>query len=215
MTSPEVMVSPGLGHDFGRCHAPPSRQEEVVIRMLMAASPLRWCRPCRGRTLPLREKWLYVVYRGRMITLHFRPWAGICWRAIRKPGDPRRGFLAWEVQRGRPEMKKKDMPKSVAEGRHLAAMETDRFADMMPIVEHLAVTKYEDGDPRETGIIILKTNGVAYQAIIKDNDTGLCFTASGKSLDEAFETAALYLGTDSAPWEVDRYAKKGGQKKKK
>lgn len=112
-------------------------------------------------------------------------------------------------------MKKKDMPKAAIEGRHLAAMETDLFRDMLPLVEHLAVVKYEDGDPRETGIIILRTNGAVFQAIVKDTDSGLCFTASGKTLDEAIETAALYLGTDSAPWEVDRYAKRQGAKKKK
>ena len=185
------------------------------MRMFLAPWPLRWRAPCRGSTLPAREKWLYVVCGGKMFTLQYLPFKGIAWRAVRDPGDPRRALLPHELQFPRCEMKKKDLPKSSAEGRHLAAMESDRFSDMLSLIEHLAVTKYEDGDPRETGVIILRTNGVAYQAIVKDNDTGLCFTSSGKTLDEALETAALYLGTDSAPWEVDRYAKRGSPKKKK
>lgn len=182
--------------------------------MFVAPWPVRWHPPSPGHTLPKSEKWIYVIVGGRMVSLQYLPWRGIAWRATRKPGDPRRGLLPWEVQRGRPEMKKKQIVAHMPDATHLAAMESEMFREMMSIVEHLAVTRYEDGEPRKPGIIILCTRGSAYQAIVKDNDTDLCFTAAGKTLDEALETAALYLGTESAPWEVDQYAKRQRGKKK-
>lgn len=185
------------------------------MRLLLTKWPLHLCPPSRGRLLPRGECWIYTRCKGSVVGLQYLPWKGICWRAVRvSKSHPFDGPLAGPPNR-RPEVKKKEMSKAAAEASHLAAMETERFADMLSLVEHLATVKYEDGDPRQPGFIILRTNGSAYQAVVKDPDTGMAFTAAGKTLDEALETAALYLGTDSAPWEPDAFLKRQVKKKGK
>lgn len=184
------------------------------MRVYRAAWPLRLGRRDRGNKFGKFEKWYAIVVKTMKVELQFLPWKGIAWRASRFKGHTTGEWTRPMFVRGRPEMKKKTVVAANPEGKHLAAVETERFSDMLPIVEHLAMTKYDDGDPRVPGIIILKTNGVAWQCIVKDNDSAMCFTATGKTLDEALETAALHLGCDAAPWEVDQYAKRQGRKKK-
>lgn len=93
----------------------------------------------------------------------------------------------------------------VKDSQHLAAMETTRFADVMSLVEHCALLKYEDGSPRQPGWITIKTNGSAWTIQVKDPDTACSFAAVADTLDKAVETAALLLSCDDAPWERDRF----------
>jgi len=110
----------------------------------------------------------------------------------------------WEY----PSMKKRGA-KGAGDGdaKHLAAVESSRFADLMSLVEHCAIRRYDDGDAREPGWITLKTSGAAWVVQVKDPDGCVSFSAVGDTLDKALETAALLLACDDAPWEEDRYLK--------
>lgn len=118
----------------------------------------------------------------------------------------------WEF----PSMKKRGA-KGAGEGdaKHLAAMETARFADMLSLVEHCAIRRYDDGESRETGWITIKTIGSAWCVQVKDPDGCVSFTSTAESLDKALETAALLLACDDAPWEEDRYLKQQKAQKRK
>lgn len=98
---------------------------------------------------------------------------------------------------------------------HLAAVESSMFANMMSIVEHCALLKYEDGTPREPGWVTIKTNGSAWTVQVKDPDTACTFAATADTIDKALETAALLLSCDDTPWERDRFLVEQQSKKAK
>lgn len=100
-------------------------------------------------------------------------------------------------------MKKKTSTAAAGDANHRVPIETETFVDLMPLVEHCALIKYDDGDPREPGWITIKTQGAAWCVQVKDPDAAVSFTAVGATLDKALETAALLLGCDEAPWEPD------------
>lgn len=100
-------------------------------------------------------------------------------------------------------MKKRAAKTEGADVRHVAALETNILRDLLPLVEHCAVKKYDDGDPREPGWIQVRTQGAAWSVTVKDPDTCTSFQAVADTLDKALETAALLLSCDDAPWERD------------
>lgn len=114
-----------------------------------------------------------------------------------------------------PKMKKRVAAKVMGDATHLAPMESNRFQDMMSLVEHMATRKYDDGDPRETGWITIKTQGAAWCVQVKDPDSCASFTAVGETLDKALETAALLLSCDEAPWEPDTFLTQAAARRKK
>lgn len=169
-----------------------------------------------SRWMP-RAKCEFWVYLGRYkFLLQSVPFKGICavlrmYRAefLVAGGEA----IRWEY----PSMKKR-VAKGALEGdaKHLAAVETTRFADLMSLVEHCAFRKYDDGDPREPGWFTIKTQGSAWVVQVKDPDAAVSFAAVAQTLDQALETAALMLACDEAPWEQDRFlAQQAAQKKKK
>lgn len=89
--------------------------------------------------------------------------------------------------------------------KHLAALESEVFRDLMPIVEHCALMQYDDGEQREPGWITIRTSGAGWQVVVKDPDSASSFISLAKTLDEALSTAALLLGCEEAPWEPDAY----------
>lgn len=93
-------------------------------------------------------------------------------------------------------------------------IETEKFKDLMPLVEHCAIRQYEDGTPRETGWITIKTAGAAWVCQVKEPDGGCSFSAVGETIDKAIETAALLLACEEAPWEPDQWLMRNGKKKK-
>jgi len=98
---------------------------------------------------------------------------------------------------------------------HTAAMETETFRDLMPLVEHCALVRYDDGDQRVPGWITIKVQGAAWVVQVKDPDAGVSFAAVAETLDKALETAALLLACDEAPWEDDRWLKQQKAAKRK
>jgi len=160
-------------------------------------------RPCRY--LP-KGKGEFRVYLGHFcFLLRYTYGRGIHLAArVRRTQCPytEPSAMRWE----KPSMKKRVAKGALAgDAKHLAPIETNRFSDLMPLVEHCAFRKYDDGDPREPGWITIKTQGAAWCVQVKDPDGCVSFTAVGQSLDQALDTAALLLACDEAPWEPDSF----------
>jgi hypothetical protein len=103
----------------------------------------------------------------------------------------------------------------VTGGKHLAAVESEVFRDLMPLVEHCSHREYDDGSAREVGWITIKTTGAAWVVQVKDPDSASSFSAVGDTLDKALQTAALLLSCDEAPWEPDTWLAQARAKKLK
>lgn len=112
-------------------------------------------------------------------------------------------------------MKKKVAVGGAGEEKHLAAVETEYFKPFMSIVEHCAIRKYDDGDPRTPGYITIGTSGSSWTVTVKDPDSASSFRVVAQSLDNALETVALLLAADEAPWEHDRFLQQQAKQKKK
>lgn len=158
----------------------------------------------------------FLLTRTHRYALSFRPGKGIhVW--LRYPRNVSAEQLSrpdreWKT----PEMKKKASAVAAGDANHRVPLESEFFRDLMSLVEHCALVKYDDGDPREPGWFTIKTQGAAWCVQVKDPDAAVSFTAVGATLDKALETAALLLGCDEAPWEPDTWlaAKKRPPKKK-
>jgi len=162
-------------------------------------------RPCRF--LPHGKLSFYIKRCNLVFTLTSQPWQGIsvvgCLKLRKGSCHFDQPSVTWEF----PNVKKKAASSETSSGRHLAAMESNVLKDLLPLVEHMAVTRYDDGDAREPGWFQVKTVGSSWQVVLKDPDTTQQITCHGQTLDEAFALADLLLGTDSAPWEADKWAR--------
>lgn len=106
-------------------------------------------------------------------------------------------------------MKKKSAAAAAGgDARQLANVVSKTFEGLAPLVEHCAVVRYDDGDPRETGWITIKTIGAAWSVQVKDPDSGNSFQFVSETLDKALEGAALLLACDDAPWQPDAFLKR-------
>lgn len=112
-------------------------------------------------------------------------------------------------------MKKKKKADALPASKHLAPVETTLFKDFMPIIEHLAMTQYEDGDPRKVGRISLTTFGGVWQAEVKDPDTVQQMRLTAQTFDDLILLLAVQLGSEDAPWEPDTWAMQQAKKSKK
>lgn len=172
-------------------------------------------RPCRY--LPKGRSRFYVLLPDRVFRLDARYGAGICVTARGRRSDSPIPFGPWAREWEIPSMKKKATQSGKQDAKHLAALESTVFGDLLPLIEHCAVTQYDDGDQRLPGWFTVKVQGAAWIIQVKDPDTGLSFQSIGDTLDKALGTAALMLACDEAPWEVDPWLtskKKAGEKKK-
>jgi len=158
----------------------------------------------------------FRVRRGNLVfTLTSKPWHGIAVVGCLKMGKgsipedkPQR---VWEF----PAMKKKQLATDDSNVRHLVAMESNFLHDLVPLIEHMGVTRYDDGDARMTGWVTIKTQGGAWVVQVKDPDSGNSFQVVDASLDKALEGASLMLACDAAPWSPDPFLKRQDAKKKK
>lgn len=167
--------------------------------------PLRRSRVRPHRWLPKGWSEFYLKCRSTYFTLRARSWLGIALITEWEPGSlpdlgvsPRR---QWEY----PAMGIKKRTVQVQDSQHLAAVESTYLTHLLPLVEHCALLKYDDGTPRLPGWFTIKTNGASWIVQVKDPDSCCSFNAVGETLDKALETAALLLSCDSAPWERDRF----------
>jgi len=75
--------------------------------------------------------------------------------------------------------------------------------------------QYEDGEPRVPGWFTVKTMGAGWVVQVKDPDSCCSFSVVGRTIDEAFATAALLLGCEEAPWEPDSFLAASAARNKK
>lgn len=170
-------------------------------------------RPCRW--LPLGRSQLVVWSGDFRFVLTANRGRGIWLTSVSQSTRYRAGHVEPLAVYREPIMKKRTAAKQAGDAAHLAAMETERFKDLLPLVEHCATRKYDDGDLRETGWFTIKTQGAAWIVQVKDPDTCCTFSAVAESLDKALETAALLLSADEAPWEPDSFLTAAAARKKK
>lgn len=111
---------------------------------------------------------------------------------------------------------KKKVLETAPEGqfKHLAPMESKVLMSFDQIIAHCAVVRYDDGDARKPGWIVLKTLGSAWMLEAKDPDTCCRMTASAGTLDDALTLMDLLLGSEQAPWEPDQWLRQAQAKKK-
>lgn len=174
--------------------------------------------PCRrgGRKLPMGRGYFYMLLGRKKIVVDFLPRRGMCVRWL----GSRDSVFSWLETAGgrhyeRPSMKKKAGALTHSDSKHLAPIESNYFSQLLALVEHAAVRKYDDGDPREPGWFTIKTQGAAWVVQVKDPDSACSFSAVGETLDKALETAVLLLGCDEAPWEPDSFLAASKARKKK
>lgn len=110
-------------------------------------------------------------------------------------------------------MKKKMTSADGKPPRHLAALESELLHDLMPLVEHMGVTAYDDGDARVPGFITIRTQGAAWVIDVKDPDSGNSFRIVDQTLDKALQSVALLLACDEAPWSPDAFLKRPSGKR--
>lgn len=112
-------------------------------------------------------------------------------------------------------MKRKRQAVEQAGGVASAALNSKMLADVLPIVQHLAVRTYDDGAPRTPGTLMVKTVGSMWQMIAKDPDSKQQLLVLAASLDDALLLLSMLLEAEDAPWEPDPYARDTGPKKNK
>lgn len=174
-----------------------------------------WKEPQKGRPAS-KAAWVRMIARNNLwVELTHRPFVGICatalWNESKAPRFLRDPDCRWEF----PNVKKKSVSSPGGNDRHLVAMETAIFANLMPLVEHCGIIRYEDGDPRLNGWIRMGCLGAAWTLDVKDPDSEMSFRVVDSSLDKAWEAAALLLACDQAPFSLDPYLKpRNGSKKK-
>lgn len=182
---------------------------------IFAAWPMCMHRGRPRRWMPKGRVEFDLVVKTVRFRLTSIPFKGICVIARYRPGDVRCELAVPDERWEFPSMKKKTTGTAAVQVKHLAALESDVFKGLLPIVEHMAVRQYEDGDPREPGWVTIKTQGSAWVVQIKDPDACVSFSAVAETLDKALETAALLLSCDDAPWEQDKWLVDAAARRKK
>lgn len=166
-------------------------------------------RLCRGG-------YTYVLKVGKwVLTCVWLPWFGTTHVATsvngiytwKKPGHDWYGDLKV--------MKKKKTAVQASDAKHLAALESTLLTAQHSLIAHCAVTKYDDGDPRQPGWWTVKTMGSAWVVEIKDPDTCARLVVVQQSFDEAVILAALLLESEEAPWEPDPWLRSNAAKQAK
>ena len=173
-------------------------------------------RPIRrgGRLLPVGAGSFLLRTASATFRVDFR-WPVGMWLAASGPPRALGSDLVAARVVWRPAVKKRQARNAEgSQGSHLAAVETETFRDLLPLVEHCCCRKYDDGDPREPGWVTIKTQGAAWCVQVKDPDSCCSFSAVGPTLDKALELAAIMLGCEEAPWEHDKWLASNKGKKK-
>jgi len=174
-----------------------------------------WKPPRKDRPASKASGTRLILWKNLAFELTTVPWVGMAvtamWNESRGTRYQRVPDLRWSV----PNVKKKTSSGPAGSDRHLAAMETAIFAQLMPLVEHCALVRYDDGDPRQGGWVRWGTLGAAWTLDVKDPDSEMSFRLVDSSLDKVWEAAALLLACDEAPFAPDPYLKGRKPSKKK
>lgn len=138
------------------------------------------------------------------------------------------GYLAWTLTTNRGHirlwgegvsysevlgMKRKRAVTEEAGGVSAASVATTMLGKHQGLIEHMAVRRYDDGQPRTPGRMMLETVGSMWKLTLKDPDTRQQLFVLAATIDDAITMAALLCEAEDAPWEPDPWAKDLGPKK--
>lgn len=112
-------------------------------------------------------------------------------------------------------MKRRSAPQEDKGVLHLAAVESDYFCKLRPLVNHCCHTQYEDKTPRKPGWWTVKTMGSAWIVEVKDPDSCSRLVVVQQTLDDALTLASVLLESEEAPWEPDPWLKAAESKNKR
>lgn len=174
-----------------------------------------YCRPrARGR-LPRRpHRWLgsrdaslvyvrsgYCVVLSYLAGLGLSPWGWV------DENDPICSNLMHYYYTGEQDMKRRvttaDSPEAPS---HFADVESVVFGKLHPIVAHLAVSRYDDGTPRQPGTLMIRCVGASWQVTAKEPDVAAQLVITAPTLDDALAALSLALESDQTPWQPDPWA---------
>lgn len=173
----------------------------TLLRRTGRIMPCRWAsRSNFGITLKWGCYYLNVWYRPRVgyypASLH----RGSMW------GEP-----SWVCPTQEIPVKRRMVPAAASPEdapRHLVTLESAVLGKLSNLIAHLSVTRYDDGQPRQPGTIILRTQGTNWVMVVKEPDAACQMSLVASRLDDVLALADLMLGTDEAPWEHDPWAAK-------
>jgi hypothetical protein len=184
----------------------------------------RWCAWVRRRTrwrrvgqwLPQGPTELHVIGLDFTARLHYEPRRGY-WCAGTYRG---RGCLGPPIATyPRPEapMKRRQiiaaMP--VSGPQHIAPIDSRILSQVLNVISHCCIVRYDDGSPRRPGWVTLQTQGASWMLVAKDPDSSAQLRVVGPTLDDAFALLDMLLGAEDAPWEPDRFLQGMANGKKK
>ena len=112
-------------------------------------------------------------------------------------------------------MKRRSQATEARDVVHLAAVESDLFSKLQPLVNHCSHTQYEDKSSRKPGWFTIKTMGSAWVVELKDPDSCSRLVVVQQTLDDALTLASVLLESDEAPWEPDPWLKGAEAKAKR
>jgi hypothetical protein len=172
----------------------------------ISAPTATWSGKRKCRWLPQQKAdYVFEWPAKRKLLLQWVPWKGIYAVAVygRCAMLHTAGIVfpkpEWYVK------KKGSQTAGASTAKHSAPIETELFRSLMGIVEHCAMTRYDDGDARQPGWVTVKTLGAAWQIQAKDPDGGCALTVTAASLDDALVLLDALLRADDAPWEPDQW----------
>lgn len=177
-------------------------------RAVLGKRPRQWLRQ--------EGSWLALKWGCKVLNVWYEPWWG--WSVfdlITFVGTEVRDVIYFPELGA---MMKRRSVGAAAEGSkhtHLAPVESDILSSCPNVIAHCAVTRYDDGTPRQPGWVTVKTMGSAWVLEAKDPDAAARVTATGDSLDNALALLELLLGAEEAPWESDPWLRQRSAKSKK
>ena len=169
-------------------------------------------KPCRWMPKNLTA-WVITI-RGVEVTLQSKAGVGITAWSLVRDGEVLSfwgGITFWGDF-----MAKRRVPRAVGAEvpAHLAAVETNLFGKLVPLVLHCCETRYEDGTARTPGWWTLKTMGSAWVIEVKDPDTCSRLVVIQQSVDDCLNLASVLLESEEAPWEPDPWMRAQSARKK-
>ena len=173
-------------------------------------------RPYRPRHwLPRREYWYYLLRRGRLLLLEWLPHHGLWCVSESLASDPGHSYVNYGRRPKALTMKRREALGLTGVPPVGAAPASVMLAKVPSLREWLTATTYDDGTARTPGALRLSTRNALWCATVTDPDAGARLLVSSDSLDKLLLLVEQLIGAAEAPWEIDPYATRTGQKKPK
>jgi len=178
------------------------------MRTVLLTRQVRGLRVYRRKRLGTQGDSRFVVYAGRaLFRLIFRVGCGTCATARRGEDGL---FLPlvdeWSIMVTLVKRKRQADSSAVA-SKHIAPLESVVLGRFQQLVNHCAITQYDDGEPRKAGWFTVKTMGSSWVLEFKDPDSTSRLVVVAATLDDALALAQILLESEEAPWEPDPWLK--------